>query len=164
MPANAHNGFNAKRFAALMAGFDTGNPCEEEAMSKARALRRMVAAENLRIVDVWGRADVRQALDAQLRPVREDSAELIEARKKAEERREEVMQRIQQVRQLAELVKKREQEFDAYRRKAEREMRSRVASAAVAGGAVGDAGLVNGGLTVVAVILVLALLIAAALR
>ena len=77
MPAS--NGFDAEGFAKLVARFDTGNPCEAEAMNAARAMRRRVAEQGLRFVDVMERADVKQALDAQLQPVREDSAELKEA-------------------------------------------------------------------------------------
>jgi hypothetical protein len=56
-------------------------------MNKGRAMRRMVAADGLRLVDVLGRADVMQALDAQLQPVREVSPELMEARRLVEELR-----------------------------------------------------------------------------
>jgi hypothetical protein len=76
MPDAVQSGLEPKRFAALWAGCDTGNASEAEAVSKFRALRRMAIAENLRIVDAMGRADVMQALDAQLQPVREESAEL----------------------------------------------------------------------------------------
>jgi hypothetical protein len=66
----------AERFAALMAGFDTGNPSESEAMGKVRALRRMVAAKTLpdgtplRIVDAWELPEIRVAIDTQLQPAR----------------------------------------------------------------------------------------------
>lgn len=76
MPNAANNGIDPERFAALWAGCDCGNPNEAEALSKFRALRRMALAAKLRIVDVMGRADVVQALDAQLEPVREESPEL----------------------------------------------------------------------------------------
>jgi len=62
---------DARRFAALMAGFDLGNPNEAEAMGKGRALRRMVAACGLRMVDVMEMPDVREALDAQMQPLRQ---------------------------------------------------------------------------------------------
>src|ERR1700694_5974584 len=71
--------FDTQEFAKLMARFDTGNASEAEAMSAARVMRRMVASEGLRFVNVMERADVKKALDAQLQPVREDSAELQEA-------------------------------------------------------------------------------------
>src|SRR5581483_11124082 len=79
MPGTSNSGFSAERFAALWAGFDTGNVNEAEAIGKWRALRRMVASEGLRIIDVMGRTDVMQALDAQLTPAREDTPELREA-------------------------------------------------------------------------------------
>lgn len=104
MPAAAKNDFDAERFAALWASFDTGNPSEAEAINAGRLLRRSLVSNGLRLVDVMGRADVRQALDVRLKPVRHENAELIEARKKAEEWRDEVTQRMQQVRQLADLL------------------------------------------------------------
>lgn len=66
----------AERFAALMAGFDTGNPSEAEAMGKGRVLRRMVAGKTLpdgtplRLVDAWELPEIRAAIDRQLQPVR----------------------------------------------------------------------------------------------
>jgi hypothetical protein len=95
MPGKANDGLNAERFAALWAGCDAGNANEAEALSKFRLLRRMVIAENLRIVDAMGRADVMQALDAQLEPVREESPELKAA--------------FLQVAQLAELANERQE-------------------------------------------------------
>jgi hypothetical protein len=79
MPVTPNNGFDAERFAALMARLDTGNASEAEAMAAARAMRHMATAAGLRIVDVLGRADVIAALDAQMKPVKEDSRELREA-------------------------------------------------------------------------------------
>ena len=95
MPGSRNNGLNAERFAALWAGCDAGNANEAEALSKFRVLRRMVIAENLRIVDAMGRADVMRALDAQLEPVREESPELKAA--------------FTQVAQLAELANERQE-------------------------------------------------------
>jgi len=44
MPGAQNNPvIDAKRFAALLAGFDTGNGSEEKALAKGRALRRMAA-------------------------------------------------------------------------------------------------------------------------
>jgi hypothetical protein len=71
-----NNSFDAERFAALWAGFDTGNANEAEAVGKARALRHMATAAGLRVIDVMGRTEVIEALDAQLQPLREDSPEL----------------------------------------------------------------------------------------
>lgn len=79
MANGTSNGLDADAFAKCIARFDIANPSEAEAMNAARALRRMVAREGLRFVDVMERADVKQALDAQLQPVREDSPELKEA-------------------------------------------------------------------------------------
>ena len=45
-------------------------------MNAALMMRRMIAERNMRLVDVFGRADVTQALDALLKPVREESEEL----------------------------------------------------------------------------------------
>ena len=95
MPGKANDGLNAERFAALWAGCDAGNANEAEALSKFRLLRRMVIAENLRIVDAMGRADVMRALDAQLEPVREESPDLKAA--------------FLQVAQLAELANERQE-------------------------------------------------------
>lgn len=66
----------AERFAALMAGFDTGNPSEVEAIGKARALRRMVAAKNIRFVDAMEFPEIRKALDDQMQPVRPPGADV----------------------------------------------------------------------------------------
>jgi hypothetical protein len=60
----------AQRFAALMAGFDTGNPSEPEAISKGCVLRRMAAEKHLRLVDAWELPEIRRAIDAQLEPAR----------------------------------------------------------------------------------------------
>ena len=79
MPEATINAFDAERFAALIARFDTSNPSEAEAMNAARALRRMLSDHQLRLVDAMARTDAMQALDALLQPVREDSAELKEA-------------------------------------------------------------------------------------
>jgi hypothetical protein len=62
----------AERFAALWAGFEIGNPSEAEAMSKGRAVRRMVAGKTLddgtalRLVDAFELPEIRQALDDQI--------------------------------------------------------------------------------------------------
>jgi hypothetical protein len=102
MPGAAQNGLEPQRFAALWAGCDTGNASEAEALSKFRALRRMAMAENLRIIDAMGRADVMQALDVQLEPVREESPELkaafLEVAKIADlaQRRQEVIDELQE--------------------------------------------------------------------
>jgi hypothetical protein len=97
---------NARRFAALFAGFDTGNVCEEEALGKARAMRRMAAENNLRIVDLLELPDVRNALDIQMQPVRQQSPELQAALEQLATLREELTERTRDVRKLIERVTK----------------------------------------------------------
>lgn len=147
MPATPKNGLDAQEFARLMARFDTGNSSEAEAMNAIRVLRRMVAEAGLRFVDVMGRADVKQALDAQMQPVREDSVELKEA--------------FGKIAELADLLAK-ERELSAG-------LRQRLAGAPPAGQARtrrarADGGLVNGGLIAVTVLIVVMLLAGAAFR
>jgi hypothetical protein len=60
----------ADRFAALTAGFDIGNPSDEEAVSKGIMMRRMAAEKNIRIIDAWELPEIREAIDRQLQPVR----------------------------------------------------------------------------------------------
>jgi hypothetical protein len=60
----------AQRFASLMAGGDTPNPSEAEAVGKLRMLRRMAVAKGLRLVDVFELPEIRKAVDDQLQPVR----------------------------------------------------------------------------------------------
>jgi hypothetical protein len=79
MPGAANNGFDPEDFAKLMASFDTGNPSEAEATNAGRMLRRSLASNGLGLVDVMGRADVMQALEVRLQPVREESPQLKEA-------------------------------------------------------------------------------------
>ena len=65
----------AQRFAALIAGFDTGNPSEAEAMGKGRAMRRMLVEKGLRLVDALKLPEIRQALDDQMQPARQAVAD-----------------------------------------------------------------------------------------
>jgi hypothetical protein len=148
MPGAANNTLDADTVAKMMARFETSNPSEAEAMTAVRMFRRMVATAGLRVIDVLERADVKQALDAQLQPVREDSAELQEA--------------FGKVRQLADEL--------AQERDITAELRQELASAQPMGrqacppppAAGGD--LVNGVLVAATVLVVAALLIAATLR
>jgi hypothetical protein len=147
MPGTANNTLDADTVAKMIARFETSNPAEAEAMTAVRMLRRMLAAAGLRFVDVLERADVKQALDAQLQPVREDSAELKEA--------------FGKVRQLADEL--------AQERDTTAELRQELASAQPRGRQAyppppAAGGLVNGVLVAVTVLVVAALLIAAALR
>ncbi len=109
---NAQNNtkVNARRFAALLAGFDLGNTSEEEALAKARVLRRMAADAGMRLVDVMELPDVKQAIDEQLHPAREESAELRDALQEAAALREELTERTRDVRKLADLLRQREEE------------------------------------------------------
>src|SRR5580693_2886446 len=99
---------NASRFAALLAGSDTGNACEEEALSKFRALRRMAVEANMRIVDALVMPDVRQAIDAQMQPLRLECGDLQNAIEEAAILREELTERTRDVRRMAELLAKRQ--------------------------------------------------------
>jgi hypothetical protein len=108
--------FDAQRFASLWAGFDTGNANEAEAMGKARALRRMAAGANYRLIDVLGRLDVMQALDAQLAPLREPTPELITARELATEHCELAKQAVAKAEHWAEVAKRQETVIDELRR------------------------------------------------
>jgi hypothetical protein len=114
----------AQRFAALVAGFDTGNPSEAEAAGKFRVLRRMLAARSLRIVDAFELPEIRQALDDQMQAVRNDGPELQAATEQAAALREELTARTRDVRVLVEeladckaLLLRRQREYDALRKK-----------------------------------------------
>jgi hypothetical protein len=148
MPGAANNTLDADTVAKMIARFETSNPSEAEAINAMRMFRRMVAAEGLRVVDVLERADVKQALDAQLQPVREDSAELKEA--------------FGKVRQLGdELAQERDITAELRQELVSAQPRGRQACslppAAVDG-------LVNGVLVAVTALVVVALLIAAAMH
>jgi hypothetical protein len=138
MPTASQNGFDANEFARVMARFDTGNPSEAEAMNAARLLRRMVASNGLRFVDVMERSDVKQALDAQLQVVREENVELKAA--------------FEKVTELAELL--------AEERKSKAALERQLVNICLAGGGA-STGLVNGALVAVVVIVAGALMIAA---
>ena len=111
MPTAQQNStaIKASLFAALMAGADTGNSCEAEAVNKFRALRRMAANAGLRIVDVLEMPEVKTAIDQQMRPVRQKNGDLQQALEQAAALREELTERTRNVRELAELLTKREE-------------------------------------------------------
>lgn len=96
--------FNAKRFAALWAGFDLGNASEEEALSKGRAIRQMAADIGIRVIDLFERSDVKKAIDSQLQPIRQENLELHEALEEVAALREELTERTRDVRKLVELL------------------------------------------------------------
>ena len=108
--------FNARRFAALLAGFDVGNPSEEEAVSKARALRRMAANANMRVVDLMELPDVKRAIDDQLQPVRTETPGLRQALEQVAALQEELTERTRDVREMAESLRQREETIEAMRR------------------------------------------------
>jgi hypothetical protein len=117
MPATQGQGnFDAQRFAALWAGFDTSNSNEAEAMGKARALRRMAVAFNLRLIDLLGRLDVTQALDAQMAPSREATPELMAAREMAMEHCTLAKEAMAQAEHWAAVAKQQETVIDELRR------------------------------------------------
>ncbi len=116
---------NARRFAALLAGFDTGNGSEEEAIAKGRALRRMAAEAGMRVVDAMELPDVKQAIDDQMRPARTESPALRDALEQAAALGEELTERTRDVRKFADLLRQQEEktekvnrELDAAREKA----------------------------------------------
>jgi ABC-type phosphate transport system auxiliary subunit len=96
----------AKRFAALLAGFDTGNPCDEEALGKGLAMRRMAVGMKMRIVDLLETEDIRQAIDDQLQPVRQDSRKLQKAMEHDAAVTEELIERTRDVGKLADLLRR----------------------------------------------------------
>ena len=108
-------GFDARRFAALLAGFDTGNACEAEALGKGRALRRMAALANTRIVDLMEVPEVKQAIDDQMQPVRKQTADLQMALEQAAALREELTERTRNVRKMAELLTRQKEETEGLR-------------------------------------------------
>ena len=111
MPAAQQNRttINARRFAALLAGFDTGNASEVEALAKARALRRLAMDANMRIVDALELPDVRAAIDAQLQPLRFESPDLQVVMERAEALREELTERTRNVRELSDRLREQEE-------------------------------------------------------
>jgi hypothetical protein len=86
----------AERFAALMAGFDTGNPSEAEAVGKIKALRRMASAAGLRVIDALELPEIREAIDGQMQPMRHqgDVSELQAENDDLKEKLSEVVPRV----------------------------------------------------------------------
>jgi len=71
---------DAERFAALWAGCDLSNPSEAEALGKFKLVRRMVAAENLRIIDALELPEIVAAIDGQMQPARRSTGNEAELR------------------------------------------------------------------------------------
>jgi hypothetical protein len=121
MPGTQNNsGLDARRFAALLAGFDLGNGSEEEAISKGRALRRMAANAGVRIVDLLELPDVKKAVDEQMQPRREESTDLKEAQERAALLEDELRDRMQDVTNLAELLRQEKETSESLRQRAGR--------------------------------------------
>lgn len=117
MPGVTNNpAINARRFAALLAGFDTGNGSEEEALAKGRVLRRMAADAGMRVVDAMELPDVKRAIDDQMRPTRTESPALQEALNWALDLQDELTERTRDVRKLAELLSQEEERTEELRR------------------------------------------------
>jgi hypothetical protein len=95
----------AERFAALWAGFDTGNMSEPEAMSKGRAARRMVAEKKLRMIDALELPEIRQALDDQMQPLRQAVPDVAALRVEAEALRAKLAVVVPKLREVAEALK-----------------------------------------------------------
>jgi hypothetical protein len=94
----------AERFAALWAGWDTGNASEAEAMGKGRALRRIVAERNLRIVDALELPEIRKALDNQMQPVRLPVPDVVALEAEIEDLRSKLASVVPEVTRLAEAL------------------------------------------------------------
>jgi hypothetical protein len=101
----------AQRFAALWAGFETGNLSEAEAMGKGRIVRRMFAAKGLRIIDALELPEIRKAIDDQLQPVRAANSDTA-AQAEVEELRGKLAVVVPKVRELTEALT-REKELTA---------------------------------------------------
>jgi hypothetical protein len=96
----------AQRFAALWAGFDTGNPSEPEAMAKGRGLRRMLVDKNIRLVDALELPGIRKALDAQMQPVRQPVPDVAALRAENDDLRRKLAVAVPKVREFAAILKK----------------------------------------------------------
>jgi hypothetical protein len=100
----------AQRFAALMAGFDTGNPSQAEADGKGRALRRMASAAGMRVIDVLELQEIRQAIDEQMQPVRHQG-DVSALQAENEDLRARLAVVVPKVTELAEALKKEKEDL-----------------------------------------------------
>lgn len=113
MPNAQHNpAINARRFAALLAGFDTGNGSEAEALAKGRALRRMAVDAGMRVVDALELPEVKRAVDDQMGPARSESPALQEALEHSLALQTELTERTRDVRKLAELLGQQDEKIE----------------------------------------------------
>ena len=118
------NAEESQRVAVLMAGGETSNPSEPEAIVKLRMMRRMIAAKGLRIVDALELPEIRKALDDQMQPVRHGGPDLQAAMEQAAALREELITRTRDVRnlmeernELKENLLRRQRELDNFRKR-----------------------------------------------
>jgi len=107
---------DAHRFAAVLAGFDICNSSDEEALTKGLALRRMAVKAGMRIVDLLEVPEVREAIDAQLSPKRKPDPALREALELTSALQEELTERIRDVGNLAEQLRRQEAKNDELER------------------------------------------------
>ena len=112
----------AQRFAALVAGFDAGNPSEAEAMGKARMMRRMAVAKGLRLVDVFELPEIRKAIDDQLQPVRSANTECA-AKAEADELRGKLAVVVPKLREMTEALTREKELTAQLRRQSQRAQR-----------------------------------------
>jgi hypothetical protein len=108
----------AERFALLWAGFDMGNASEAEAMSKGRAVRRMMAGrkfqdgKDVRLVDAFELPEIRAALDDQMQPVRLPVPDVAAMHAEIEDLQNKLAEVVPEVTRLADALT-REQELNA---------------------------------------------------
>lgn len=98
-------GEEPQRFAALAAGFETGNP-EPEAVSKGRMMRRMAEAKGMRLVDVYELPEIRKALDDQLQPVRSPVPDVAALQAELEDLRAKLAFAVPKLREVTERLTK----------------------------------------------------------
>jgi hypothetical protein len=108
---------DAHRFAGVLAGFDVCNASDEEALTKGLALRRMAVKAGMRIVDLLELPEIKEAIDDQLSPKRKPDPALRGALEQAAALREELTERTRDVRKLADLLRQREEEARAERKR-----------------------------------------------
>jgi hypothetical protein len=102
----------AQRFAALMAGFEIGNASEVEAIGKGRQMRRMAGEKGIRLVDAFELAEIRDAIDAQMQPVRLAVPDVAALETEIEDLRGKLAVAVPKVRELAEDLESLTREID----------------------------------------------------
>jgi hypothetical protein len=117
-------------------------------MNAGRLMRRSLVTHDLRLVDVMGRTDVMQALDAQLQPLREETPELKAA--------------ILEIAELTDVVRQRDKIIDALQQ--DRTGGTGTCSNPMTLESVSGSDLVNGSLVAAVSLAAVVLLIASAFR